>query len=283
SKAGIPLRGDLLITGVVGELQGGVGAYDLVQRGIGADYTIICEPSGTDVRTIHAGAIQMVINVTGSSAWVGALHHASPVNAVEKMMKVIEALRTVAFSATRRDDLVGLPRLIVGGINGGIGHGYAKWRASYVPDYCSIIVEVRGLPGQDWEEARQDIERAIAPVAAQDPELRYEIGMPPATYSPEWRSMKVPAYGIDVPTAHNLPQTVRRRHVQVVGKEPARVGFQDPGSYAWTDAGHFALGGSIPVIYGPSSNLEHGAPIDNVVNVARVLALAAAEICTRAV
>lgn len=277
--SGTRLRGDLLVTGVVGELQGGVGAYDLVQRGVRADYTIVCEPSGMEVRTIHAGAVQMLIHVIGESAWIGALHRTKSTNAVEKMTKVIDALKDMRFTGAPRSDLVGLPRLIVGSINGGVGREYAHWRASYVPDFCTVIVEVRGLPGQDWEQARQDVDAILKDLAAKDPELHYEIEMPPATYGPAWRSMKVPAYGIDVPPDHDLPQTVRRHHVRVLGSEPARVGFQDPGSYAWTDAGHFARGGTVPIIYGPVANGDRAVRIENVLNCARVLALTAVELC----
>ncbi len=74
--------------------------------------------------------------------------------------------------------------------------------------------------------------------------------------------MKVEAHGIDVPTDHELPQMVRRRHVQVLGSEPENVGFQDPGSYAWTDAGWFMRGGTIPIIYGPSANQQRAVPIE---------------------
>jgi acetylornithine deacetylase/succinyl-diaminopimelate desuccinylase-like protein len=119
----------------------------------------------------------------------------------------------------------------------------------------------------------------LAPLKSQDPELNYEIAMPPATYGPGWQSMKVPAYGIDVPTDHELPQMVRRRHVQVLGGEPERVGFQDPGSYAWTDAGWFTRGGSVSIIYGPSANQQRAVPIENVLNCARVLALTVADVC----
>ncbi len=279
SRSGASLRGDLLFTGVVGELQGGVGAHDLVQRGIGADYTLICEPSDLDVRTIHAGACQFVITVTGSSAWIGMLHRVTPVNAVNVMSDVVQALDNVAFSAGERDEMPGLPRLIVGGINGGVGTDFLKWRASYVPDYCAIIVEVRGLPDQDWNQTQADIDRALDGVRAAHPEAGIEIAPPPATYSPDWRSLKVPAYGIDVPTDHMLPQTVARRHTEVTGAAPERVGRQDPGSYAWTDAGWFTRGGSVAIVYGPTANTERTTSIDKVLTCARVLALTALDIC----
>ena len=91
-RSGAQLRGDLYFTGVVGELQGGVGVYDLVQRKIGADYTVVCEPSELDVRTIHSGACQYVITVTGSSAWIGMAHRLPYVNAVNVMADVVQAL-----------------------------------------------------------------------------------------------------------------------------------------------------------------------------------------------
>ena len=173
-RSGAQLRGDLLFTGVVGELQGGVGVYDLVQRGIGCDYTIICEPSFLDVRTMHSGACQYVITVTGSSAWIGMLHRSEYVNAVNVMADVVKALDNVEFSAQPHDATPGLPAMIVGGINGGIGTDFLKWRASYVPDYCATIVEVRGVPGQDWEQTQADIDRVLDNVRAANP------GMPPS-------------------------------------------------------------------------------------------------------
>ncbi|MCH9036003.1 MAG: M20/M25/M40 family metallo-hydrolase [Chloroflexi bacterium] len=280
-RAGVSLTGDLLVTGVVGELQGGVGAYDLVQRGVVADYTIVCEPSELEVRTIHSGAIQMLVHVTGESAWIGVLHREKYVNAIEKMTRVIDALKEVRFSVPLRDDLVGLPRMVVGGIMGGLGRDYGHGRPAYVPDFCTIILEVRGLPGQDWDQTREDIDVALRRLRSRDPELRYEIEMPPATYGPHWHSMKVPGHGIDVPTDHDFPQTVRRHHIEVLGAEPANVGFQNPGSYAWTDAGHFTRGGSLAIIYGPTTNLVRTVDIEKVMNCARVLALTATDICTR--
>ena len=278
-RSGAQLRGDLLFTGVVGELQGGVGAYDLVQRGIGCDYTIICEPSFLDVRTMHSGACQYVITVTGSSAWIGMLHRSEYVNAVNVMADVVKALDNVEFSAQPHPATPGLPRMVIGAINGGVGTDFLKWRASYVADYCAVIIEVRGVPGQDWEQTQADIDRVLEGVRAANPGAVIEIAGPPATYTDDWRSMKVPGHGIDTPIDHMLPQAVARHHAQVTGNAPERIGPQDPGSFAWTDAGWFERGGTVPVVYGPTSNTERTIAIDNVLTVARVLALTAVDIC----
>ncbi|MBI4236298.1 MAG: M20/M25/M40 family metallo-hydrolase [Chloroflexi bacterium] len=278
-RAGVPLRGDLLFTAVVGELQGGVGAVELVRRGILGDCAVVGEPSD-DLRIVtqHAGAVQMLIHVTGESAWIGALHQVKAVNAVEKMARVVQALQGITFSVPPRPEFPSLPRLLVGGINGGVGRDYGHWRASYVPDFCTIIVEVRGLPGQDWERTRDEVEAVLKRLAAEDPELRYQIEMPPATYGPHWASMKVAAHGIDVPRTHYLPQAVARHHRAVTGEEPRWHSYN-----AWNDSGHYTRAGCTSLNYGPSSERDERGDyvvIERVLQAARVHARVAAEVCT---
>ena len=103
-RAGIPLRGDLLMTAVVGELQGGVGAVDLVQRGLLGDVCIIPEPTGMELLPLHAGAIQFLVNTIGEAAWIGAMHNMSYVNAAEKLARIITALEGFEFDSPRREE-----------------------------------------------------------------------------------------------------------------------------------------------------------------------------------
>ena len=50
------LKGDIILTYVVGELQGGVGTYAAIQAGIRADYFINSEPTDLQALTMHADA-----------------------------------------------------------------------------------------------------------------------------------------------------------------------------------------------------------------------------------
>jgi acetylornithine deacetylase len=43
--AGIRLKGDVIVTFVVGELQGGVGTLALIEKGLRADYFTNSEPT----------------------------------------------------------------------------------------------------------------------------------------------------------------------------------------------------------------------------------------------
>src|SRR5262249_60753073 len=71
------------------------------------------------------------------------------------------------------------PRLTVGSILGGRGQEYVLVEPPYVPDLCTILVDVHFLPGQTVEGIVADIWRALDPLAASDPDLRYEIEIPP--------------------------------------------------------------------------------------------------------
>ena len=158
ARARVPIKGDLTYTAVVGELQGGTGATELVRRNILADCCLVGEPSGDlKIGNIHAGAVQFLIHVGGKSTHISRIYEGESVNAIEKMTKVIGALQDVEFSVPRRSELPGLPQLNVGGIHGGWSSEYTRWRPSLVPDKCSIVAEVRGLPGQDWVKTMEEV------------------------------------------------------------------------------------------------------------------------------
>ena len=275
-RAGISLRGDLLMTAVVGELQGGVGAIDLVQRGLLGDCCIIPEPTGLELLPQHAGAIQFLVHTIGESQWIGAMHTLKSVNAAEKLARIIIALEDLKLQSPVRPEFPGLPRLIVGGINGGVGRHYGHWRASYVPDFATAILEVRGLPEQDYDDIQRQIEDVIKSVAEGDPDFRWEIERPPATNGPEWQSMKVEAYGIDLPPEHYLNQTIVKYHREVRNEEPGWIS-----SNAWNDSGHYTRAGCPSLCYGPGGHTivrEYGVEIKRVIDCTKIIARAAVDI-----
>ena len=59
------LKGDIILTYVVGELQGGVGTYAAIQAGIRADYFINSEPTDLQAITMHADAFVFTVELTG--------------------------------------------------------------------------------------------------------------------------------------------------------------------------------------------------------------------------
>ena len=282
-RAEIPMKGDLVVAAVVGELQGGVGTVDLIKRGIVADYGIVPEPTMLHIRTIHAGVSQFLIHTIGKTCWAGSTHIYKHVNAVEKMCKAMKAINELTLTCTPRPDLPELPKKITTNIMGGVSRDYTMWRPSYVPDFCSLTVDIRMLPGQTVETVQSDLERALAEVKREDPEFEYEIETQPAIYREPWRGMKYAMLPLDLPLDHELVQTVQKHHQAVTGQDAPGIGFYDPGSYAGADSGHLFEAGCACLNYGPTGHdiYDTSMDIDMMMTCTRVMALTAAEVTTR--
>ena len=206
-------------------------------------------------------------------------------NAVHKMTAVIEALSRVEFRCTPRPDLPAFPRLNVGSIIGGRGHDYVLIDPPYVPDLCTIMVDVHFVPGQTVDGIVADVRRALDAAAARDPALRYEIEIPPpARFKGRRRLVMDP---LDVPVDAPIVQTVARSYRAVTGREPRAIGTVLPHSYSADDTCHLWKAGIPCLLYGPG-DIRGGETEDDacvlvgeMVKVTRVLAMTALDVCRR--
>lgn len=277
-RSGVKLRGDVYISAVIGELQGGIGTRYMLDQGLIPDYAIVPEPTACNVRTIHAGVLEFLLHVKGKTAWIGNRELLDNVHAIEKMAKASDALKTVQFRHTPRADLPGLPAIVIGGIIGGLTRDYITWRPAMVPDFCTLEVDVRLAPDMTLESTVQDIRKVLDAVAASDPDFSYEIELPPAPYRKPFQAMALFMPPNDLPVDHALAQSCRRLHRELTGKEPG-MGVFIPGSYAGADTGHLAEFGTKCLNYGPSdhSRFYNECDIDKMTLAAQVMALSAAE------
>ena len=205
------------------------------------------------------------------------------VHAVHKMARIMEALETVEFTCTPRSGMPALPQLNVGSIIGGRGRDYVLVEPPYIPDLCTIIVDVHFLPGQTVEGIVADIRRVLDPLTEQDPELRYEIEIPPPdSFRGRRRLVMDP---LDVPQDEYIVQAVARSHEAVTGQPPRSIGAVIPDSYSANDTCHLWKAGIPCLIYGPSvgrgTSDEDDAyvVISEMVECTRVLAVTALEVC----
>ncbi|MBI3079749.1 MAG: M20/M25/M40 family metallo-hydrolase [Deltaproteobacteria bacterium] len=282
AQAGMRLRGDLVVAGVVGELQGGVGTDHLLRSGLVTDTAIVPEPTWLNIRTVHAGWLQLLVTTKGRTGWIGSMHLYKTVNAIDKMTKVVEALERIQFRCKPRPDLPGLPRLLVGGMIAGMGADYALWRPSFVPDRATVAVDVRLVPGQTVETAVEDIREALEAVRQEDPELEFEIELPPATYREPWRAVKLAIPPLDLPKTDPLVGQLLENHRRILGRDPEHIGPVLPNSYAGADTGHLFAAGVRALNYGPSGAefRPQWCEEANLLNCTRVLALTAVDVCS---
>ncbi|MGE3932163.1 MAG: M20 family metallopeptidase [Rhodospirillaceae bacterium] len=279
-RAGVRLRGDIVVACVVGELQGGIGTTHLLDRGKLPDLAIVPEPTGLQIRTMHAGVLELLVTVHGAAVWIGQMHARKSVNAVEKALKAMRALHGLALTHTPHPELPGLPRLQVGSIRGGLTRDHHLWRPAFVPDCCTLAVDVRLHPGMTADGVLADLRRCLDGLAAEDPDFRYEIEPPPAAYRAPWRAMALYMPPLELPKDHPLVGVVARHHAAVVGAPP-QVGMHVPGSHAGADSGHLWSRGVPCFNYGPSqhSRFYNEVPVPRLVHAAQVLAATAAELC----
>ena len=283
-RSGVRLQGDLVVACVAGETQGGEGTHYLMEHGLRTDAAVVAEPFGADhLVTVHSGIVHMAIHTHGVTGHVGRLE--GTVNAVQKMTAVVEALKHVQFRHTPRPDLPAFPRLNVGGILGGRGRAYVLVEPPYVPDVCTIIVDVHFVPGQTVDGIVADIRRVLDPLAARDPELRYEIEIPPPAHFKGRRRLVMDPF--DMPLDAPIVQAVARSYRTVTGQEPKAIGTVLPHSYSADDTCHLWKAGIPCLLYGPATVRGNADEDDACVlvsemeTVTRVLAVTALDVCQR--
>jgi acetylornithine deacetylase len=282
--SGVRPKGDLVIACVAGETQGGEGTHHLMQSGLRTDAAVVAEPFGADhLVTVHAGIVHMAIHTYGVTGHIGRLE--GTVNAVHKMTAVVDALRSVTFRHTPRPDLPAFPRLNVGSVIGGRGHDYVLVEPPYIPDLCSAIVDVHFVPGMTVDGIVADIRRVLDPLAARDPELRYDIEIPPPDWFRGRRRLVMDPF--DMPIDAPIVRAVAESYRAVTGRDPSKIGTVLPHSYSADDTCHLWKAGIPCLLYGPG--VERGGPdgddscvlVSEMVTVTRVLALTALDVCDR--
>ncbi|MCD0450635.1 ArgE/DapE family deacylase [Actinocorallia sp. API 0066] len=265
----VRLRGDVLLACVVGEEDGGVGSYGLLERGWRADACVIAEPTGLDAVPANAGALTFRLRVPGRAA------HASRrdrgVSAVEKLWPVFGALREL--ESRRNADVDPLMRrwalpyaIEVGTVHAG------DWSSS-VPGELVAEGRIGVSLDETPEAARAALEEAVAAACAADPWLREN----PVDVE-FWGGQFAP--GLLPREDGGLLGRLSDAHSSVTGSKPASWGAPF-GSDLRLLTG---LGGIPTVQYGPGDiDLAHGpdeyVPLSEVVTAAQTLTALALAHC----
>lgn len=268
ARSGVRLRGSLVVHTVIGEEDGGLGAFAASLRGPRTDGALIAEPTGLQPVLAQAGALTFRLRVSGRAAH-GALR-AEGVSALDAYLPLHQALaeleRTrnsdVAHPLTRR---LALPYPIsVGVIRAG------DW-ASTVPE--TLVAEGRyGVQvGESVEDARRVLEQTVAATVTADPWLR--------EHPPEFEWWGGQFASAEIALDHPLVQTLDKALV-----DQSRTVVPEGVPYG-SDMRLLQHVGGIPtLLFGPGDvRLAHQrdewVPVDELVAAARVIALTALRFC----
>jgi acetylornithine deacetylase len=266
-SAGVRLDRPLSVHCVIGEEDGGLGAFATLRRGHRGDAAVITEPTGGRIVTATAGALTFRVEVGGRSAH-GSMRREG-VSAFEAFLPIYEALQRLEQERNvDPDPLFGsdLPyALSVGMVSAG------EW-ASNVPDKLHAEGRLGVQLDEDPRQARLALEDAVAGVSAKDPWLREN--RPVVT----WPGGQFASGRTDAD--HPLVGEVIAAVGDTGGPEPV-LGAEVYGS----DLRLYAGIGGIPTLhYGPGDiRVAHGpqehAVLEELVQVTRALVLLALRRC----
>ncbi|MFQ5914977.1 MAG: M20/M25/M40 family metallo-hydrolase [Nitrospinota bacterium] len=285
--SGVKLKGDLYVTAVVGEIgtapvdefQGGrylgkgVGARNLVDHGILADYAFVAECTNFCVTWAQCGCTYFQITTRGKGLYTPFIprptERTKSPNAIVQMAQVVNALEDWADRYIERESVqfgggVIEPNVSVGAIRGGL-----PWKIGNSVGRCSIYLDVRVPPGKDPLFVKPEIERVIreAGVEAEVRPYMTRRGYEAEGYEP-------------------LVNAIRQAHDKVLGKPMETV--DPPITSMWRDMNIFNEVGIPAATYGPSYNKSFSRGqeldslhVDDLLHAASVYALVAMDICNQ--
>ena len=285
-KAQVQLKGDLIISGVVGEIEkaqigrfqgknyrgAGVGARYMMDHGVMADMCIIGEPTGLQLQIGNAGLLWARISVDGRAT-----------KFVLAACKVAQAIQDWEKEYQRKNPhKFMLPTVQIGAIDGG-----NAFKPGTRPT-TDIFVIVKMLPGAVPLAIKRDIEQVCERVRKREPDIldvRVDLYLTTPGYEISKREYVVKAMEQAHRTVFNQP---------VPYAKPIRYGIT-------SDGARIAAYGVPAITYGPGfgthlvdptetkagpewdspTGVRRGVGIENMVNCTKVYAMAALDIVNR--
>ena len=283
-KAGAPLKGDIIISGVVGEIEkapvsrfsgkqyrgAGVGARYMMDHGVTADMCIIGEPTGLQLQIGNCGLMWAQVTVEGRAD-----------NFVLQAGKVAQAIQDweKEYQQKFKHPFM-LPTVQIGAIEGGNPFKPGTQPAT------NLYVIVKTLPGTPTMTIRRELEAACAKIEEREKDIKTKV------------ELYLSTDGYEISKEELVVKVMERAHQEVLGRP---VDYPVPKRYGITSDGARIAAYGVPTItYGPGfgthlvdpteprvkewdnpSGIRRGVGIQNMMNCTKVYALAALDVCTK--
>jgi acetylornithine deacetylase/succinyl-diaminopimelate desuccinylase-like protein len=258
AESSVDRRGDLVFSAVIHHNVCGLGTrFFLSSWDRPLHAAINGEPTDLHIQVAHGGAWQFQLTTRGKAAHLS--RHG--VNAISKMVRLVDALHVDRLTYDPDRMLEGLPRIVVGMIEGGIG-------PSRTAEKCVARGDVRLGPGMSEDSLRADFAAVVAELQAADPELIAEI---------DGLSYQRP-FAVD--RDHEIVALVADAHAAATGSgSPPPIDDGLPVSSYVTDSSDLVKAGIPTAIYGPGDwrgEPDETIAVADLVTAARTYAAAAA-------
>ncbi len=288
-EAGITLKGDLILTMVVGEIgsgsidefQGpryagkGLGSRHAVTHGIVADYALVAETTDFGVTWVETGAGYYKITLEGVGLYTPRSYRPELIeehpNAIVKMAKLIQALEDWGRDYEKRYTYISPAGKVVPKVNIGAIRGGRPYNPSRTCKECSIYLDVRIPAPVDPLTVQEELAEVIK---------RQGLGGEIDPY--------MIRKGYEGKNMERLVESITEAHRRIRGNDPPPVSTAE--TSMWRDVNVFNEVGIPALTFGPrrlsdrkkakSPGLDSGyMETEDLVNTARMYALVALDIC----
>jgi acetylornithine deacetylase/succinyl-diaminopimelate desuccinylase-like protein len=281
-RAGVELRGDLLLSAVPGEigyepvdefqapkyLSKEVGTRFLIQHGGVADFALVAEGTDFTVASIEAGKAFFKVTIHGEDQFYTPFvpqQQAGPEhpNAIIRAATVIPALQAWACAYEERFRFEGpdgtiVPKAVIGAIRA--GNPYHITRTSEV---CALYLDCRLVPRQDPLAIKRELTELLA-----------DLGVPGTV------DLFVYRRSYEAGDTGPLLEGVRSAHRAVFDAEVQQA--EPVISSMWRDVSIFNEMGIPSITYGPPRNFRgQSMAIADLMRAAQAYALIALDVCGR--
>jgi acetylornithine deacetylase len=271
--AGVKLKGDVILTFVVGELQGGVGTLALLKQGLRADYFVNSEPTDLQALSMHAAAFTFIIELVGNTRHLSKREEA--VDAIMAACDLIPRLNAMTFSGAPSEEHRSINRCHVGVVHAALGRELEEWRPPQVADYARLKGSCRYAPGQNEAQVLDDMRAELRALEERFPGLKTML-------TPEHLKGRPMMPTFEVRRDSPIVQAINRAYKTVRGVEQPTGAIRPPAYYG-TDAAHLQHAGMEGIVCGPGGRYntmpDERVDIPDFLDMIRVYMLTIVEIC----
>lgn len=241
-EAGIRLQGDVVLSFVVGELQGGLGTVRMLEKGVRADYFVNAEPTDLGALTVHAGIVDFAIQLTGATRHLSKREEG--VDAIAAAAALVPRINGMRFGGAASAEHRAVNRAHVGVLRGALTPAFDETRRVQVADFARMEGSARYGPSQSPDRVLADIRTLVAALQAEHSGLKAEVlPIPSKTVRP----MRPFAVARD----SRIVTAINRAYRDVVGADQP-TGALPPACFFVTDAAHLLHDGRMEgVVCGP--------------------------------
>jgi acetylornithine deacetylase/succinyl-diaminopimelate desuccinylase-like protein len=277
--ADVRLRGDILFCPVAAHKVGGTGTRTLVKRGVSADYCINLEHSANTIGSVIVGSVRVRLRTSTPGLFFRFTEEARAgyLNPIEQQALLVErfgpSLAAVPhgrwLSFTPHPELRDFPMI-----------RYDAIHKDHYGRTCDLVFQIRTVPGMTVDGVRADVERVVADLRREVPNLDCEVVIPA-----NGRDDPFFMNPTELPDDHPLVGAMMRGYRLSTGEEPLVGSVERIGNFG--DGNVLQASGIPSVQFGPGDIKrypEWPAPdervhVSELVTTAKTCAYAMVELC----